>query len=92
MPRPTIKATQLVTALMDMAGLAEVVLTEDVLDRVAHDELDIASNKTDPILRPGAYRLRVLRQRSRIVVPGALAVNEITGGRRSTPSTPGDRR
>lgn len=85
MTRRSVPATTLVTALMDMAGLAEVVLTDDVLEKVALDQLEVNSHETDPTLRPGAYRLRVRRRRPQIVVAGSLAEATIpppTGGPR----------
>lgn len=73
MPRRSVPATTLVTALMDLAGLTEVEITEQELAKVTHDELVVRSSETDPTVPAGAYRLQVRRQRPQIVVAGSLA-------------------
>lgn len=73
MPVPaSVPATQLITALMDLAGITDVLITDDQLAKVAADQLRMDSHQSDPQLRPGTYRLHVDRRRSPIVVAGSV--------------------
>jgi hypothetical protein len=76
-PPSSIPATRLLAALLDMAGLTDIVLTQQQLAKIADDELEVLSRASDHTLGPDDYRLVVHRRRSPIIVPGHLLPQEI---------------